>query len=186
MGHDQLLHLPLLKDIIDITSIVRRTGGLVTMTLSGLYSVDTFFYLGGFLVCITMLPQILKHDFTILFYLKLILHRFIRIWPAMFVAIMLFWKIFPILAFGPLNNGLELASRPCGTISLLYNLLFINNFQRSDENQCFAWGWYLANDFQFYIITPFLLVAYKKRKIFGILFTSILLIGSILYAYIMS
>ncbi|EFA78370.1 hypothetical protein PPL_09021 [Heterostelium album PN500] len=36
------------------------------------------------------------------------------------------------------------------------------------------WGWYLANDTQFYLIAPFVLVAYKYRKIYGYILVAIL------------
>ncbi|PRD30035.1 UNVERIFIED_CONTAM: nrf-6 [Trichonephila clavipes] len=39
-----------------------------------------------------------------------------------------------------------------------WNLLFINNFQ-STLKQCMGWCWYLANDMQFYIISPLFLIS---------------------------
>lgn len=28
--------------------------------------------------------------------------------------------------------------------------------------QCYAWGWYLANDMQFYLLSPFILILLYK------------------------
>lgn len=49
-----------------------------------------------------------------------------------------------------------------------YNLLYINNFY---DKECMAWSWYLANDMQFYAISPIILIfLYKKPKIgYGII-----------------
>ncbi|GBM82276.1 Nose resistant to fluoxetine protein 6, partial [Araneus ventricosus] len=46
-----------------------------------------------------------------------------------------------------------------------WNLLYINNFQPQGE-QCFPWAWYLANDMQFYIISPlFLITLWRWPKV---------------------
>jgi peptidoglycan/LPS O-acetylase OafA/YrhL len=45
------------------------------------------------------------------------------------------------------------------------NVLFINNFWPDFEgNGCFGHAWYLANDFQFFLITPPILYIYYNRK----------------------
>lgn len=46
-------------------------------------------------------------------------------------------------------------------------------------------GWYLAVDFQLFIITPFLLLAYKKNKKLGWLLTFLLFLGSVITAFVM-
>jgi len=45
------------------------------------------------------------------------------------------------------------------------NMLYINNFYpKSSGEQCLGWSWYLANDMQFYIFTPIIVLAYRKSK----------------------
>lgn len=51
---------------------------------------------------------------------------------------------------------------------------------------CFGWGWYLANDFQIFLITPVLLIIYAKNKKLGLFVITTLLIGSILSAYLIA
>ncbi|KAK3607214.1 hypothetical protein CHS0354_031712 [Potamilus streckersoni] len=49
------------------------------------------------------------------------------------------------------------------------NLLYINNFVNV-EKMCMPWSWYLANDMQFFILSPILLIAlYTSPKIGGII-----------------
>jgi len=50
---------------------------------------------------------------------------------------------------------------------------------------CFGWGWYLAVDFQLFLITPFIILAYIKNKKLGWLVTFILFFGSVLCAFIL-
>jgi len=45
------------------------------------------------------------------------------------------------------------------------NLLYINNFvPHSSGQQCMGWSWYLANDMQFYVVTPLLVVMYRQMR----------------------
>ena len=54
------------------------------------------------------------------------------------------------------------------------NLLYINNFYKQEE-QCLAQTWYLANDMQFYILSPLILIPLWKKPKYG--FT----VGAIIY-----
>ena len=48
------------------------------------------------------------------------------------------------------------------------NLIFLNNFIPWKMNdQCVGWTWYLANDFQFFLITPFILMIMHRSKMWG-------------------
>jgi len=69
-------------------------------------------------------------------------------------------------------------------------MLYINNFfPSSSEQQCIGWTWYLANDMQFYIFAPIILLAYYRSKRVGwilvtFLITSCMVINAVLsYKY---
>ena len=62
------------------------------------------------------------------------------------------------------------------------NLLFINNlvpWKMNDE--CIGWVWYLANDFQFFLVTPPILYVFCKNRKVGYALFYLLLLGSMLY-----
>ena len=46
-------------------------------------------------------------------------------------------------------------------------------------------GWYLAVDFQLFLITPFFLYAYTKNKKLGWLITFLLFVASVVTAFVM-
>ena len=41
------------------------------------------------------------------------------------------------------------------------NLIYINNFQYSYD-MCMPWSFYLANDMQFYLVSPIFLIMFEK------------------------
>jgi len=123
------------------------------------------------------------------FYFGAILHRFIRIWPTYMVAILVFWKVAPYFGSGPLwpiyNNVFASA---CNDGGVLWNMFFIDNFGDhgpSGMDYCFGWGWYLAVDFQLFLVTPFIMYAYHRNKKLGWLVSFILFMGSIITAFAM-
>ena len=76
----------------------------------------------------------------------------------------------------------------CNNGSVLWNMFFIDNFGNHGPNgrhYCFGWGWYLAVDFQLFMITPFIFLAYKKSKKFGLLITFLLFLGTVITAFTM-
>ena len=69
------------------------------------FSLDVFFYLGGFLVAYSILDKKRLKFFQItkpLNVLLVVVHRALRIWPCYIVAILFWWKITPYLSTGPL------------------------------------------------------------------------------------
>eukprot|EP01099_Mayorella_cantabrigiensis_P001320 TRINITY_DN1570_c0_g2_i3.p1 TRINITY_DN1570_c0_g2~~TRINITY_DN1570_c0_g2_i3.p1 ORF type:complete len:294 (-),score=29.46 TRINITY_DN1570_c0_g2_i3:558-1439(-) len=44
------------------------------------------------------------------------------------------------------------------------NILYINNFIPTDGGQCMGWGWYLSNDFQYYIVTPIFILLWVRSR----------------------
>jgi hypothetical protein len=72
---------------------------------AGFYAIDIFLFLSGFLAGYLIISMVKKMKPSVLNYLKFLLHRFFRIWPAYFIAIFLFpenppnpWKWTYVLA----------------------------------------------------------------------------------------
>lgn len=67
-------------------------------------------------------------------------------------------------------------------------MFFIDNFNDhgpSGMQYCFGWGWYLAVDFQLFLIAPFLFYLYKKGPKWGWIATFILFMASVITAFVM-
>ncbi len=69
---------------------------------AGTSAVDIFFFLSGFLASYLIIGKVKKMKPSVLNYLKFLLHRFFRIWPAYVFCIFIFLRIAPTLGNGPL------------------------------------------------------------------------------------
>lgn len=129
---------------------------------SGVYSVDTFFWLAGFLMAyLFILEYNTKKRMN---WVYLYLHRFYRILPAYMFVFFSFWAFLKYIGNGPLWFKGDDLNKQCHDYWWT-NLLFINNFvPDGDGNFCFGWSWYLANDIQFFLITPVILHIYHARS----------------------
>jgi hypothetical protein len=185
-GHDTWFRFMNIKNWTEGLDIL-TTPGLPTIVPAAYFAVDTFFWIGGFLITLGMLDQFKKVKSFVKFYFGAILHRFIRIWPTYMVAILLFWKIAPYLGNGPIWSIFYRLSCSCNDGGVLWNVFFIDNFGDHGPNgmdYCFGWGWYLAVDFQLFLITPFFLYAYSKNKKLGWIITLVLFLASVITAFI--
>ena len=106
-----------------------------------------------------------------------ILNRYLRIVPAFFVTILIFYTIMPHLGSGPKWSGVGPAVKPCDT--MWHELLFVSNLVNGMEGLCLGWSWYLMNDMQLFIYSMFILLIYSKSKFAG--YISIVL--SCLFSY---
>ncbi|CAL1277755.1 unnamed protein product [Larinioides sclopetarius] len=130
--------------------------------MNGFFSVDSFFVLSGFLVGYLYFQQAAKTDGKIP-WLYFYIHRYIRLTPVYMIVLAFFATVSPFLGSGPLWPDYTFI-QACKD-SWWWNLLYINNFQ-NQADECMGWAWYLANDMQFYIISPLFLIAlYRWPKI---------------------
>ena len=155
-------------------------GSLFALIPGGLYAVDAFFFLSGFLsfylLTAKMYPRKGKENFFLLYF-----HRYYRlIFPIIFITIFGMFLI-PYLGDGPYyRTGWEFMIDNCKKYWWT-NLLFINNIHPwNNVDECIGWVWYLANDFQFFIMTPPIIYAYCKNRKAGIITIFILIISSML------
>ena len=147
-------------------------GSLAFQAMEQAYpSVDTFFMIGACVLTYSTLKQLDKQNggnlkFWIMFYV----HRYLRL-TAVYAMVIFFtatlWKHF---ATGPQSTYIDYDVSSCQK-SWWINLLYLNNFQLQwDEyasHYCIGQGWYLANDMQFFIISPIFIVALWYNKLIG-------------------
>lgn len=149
---------------------------------NGFYSVDSFFFLSGLLVAYLTLREMKRRHakgktwlaFPALSYY---IHRFLRLTPGYAFVLFFVWQVAPLMGSGPLWNS---SIQPQVTYCDKYwysNLLYINNFLPEDFNQqCVGWGWYLANDMQFFLISPVMLIPLFFLWPLGIAVTIVILL----------
>ncbi|RMX37080.1 hypothetical protein pdam_00020043 [Pocillopora damicornis] len=113
---------------------------------------------------------------------------FLRLTPTYMFVLLFFDKMTPFLGEGPMWYTLQ-AGNTCGSYWWT-NLLYINNFYPTKFSiSCMGWSWYLANDMQFYIISPAILFTAYRFRLRGLLLIVAALMGisfittAILYAH---
>ncbi|CAC5409716.1 unnamed protein product [Mytilus coruscus] len=111
-------------------------------------------------------------------------HRFWRLTPPYMLIMGIYIAVFPYIGNGPFwpKDGFE--KNYCKN-TWWWNLLYINNFKPVSE-ECFAWAWYLANDMQFYIISPIIILPLYFSKIAGTIVISIFLLATSITSGIVS
>ncbi|KJE89704.1 hypothetical protein CAOG_01136 [Capsaspora owczarzaki ATCC 30864] len=133
---------------------------------NGFFTVDSFFFLSGFLVCYVVLVMLAKRNS--LPYFPYMIHRFLRITPTYMFALFFYWYIGPLFGDGP--NWFRVQSNHACEQYWWANLLFVNDFvPNSLYDECMGWSWYLANDMQFYAISPIFLLLLYRRPIWGVI-----------------
>eukprot|EP01054_Gregarina_sp_Poly1_P001627 Gregarina_sp_Poly_1__1626@NODE_1413_length_4202_cov_88_073761_g942_i0_p1_GENE_NODE_1413_length_4202_cov_88_073761_g942_i0NODE_1413_length_4202_cov_88_073761_g942_i0_p1_ORF_typecomplete_len1299_score134_94Acyl_transf_3/PF01757_22/7_6e22_NODE_1413_length_4202_cov_88_073761_g942_i02694165 len=159
------------------------------IVVGGTYAVDSFFFFTGFLVATyggpslqtvldstrpakTRLAQLMLNAKILVFS---IVHRYLRLGGVYFVLLWLWMAGVPHLSSGPMWPAMVEYIRHgfnggC-TKWWWTNVLFINNIVPSfGSGDCMGWSWYLANDFQFFIISTMLLLIRKAScKAFNLL-----------------
>lgn len=100
-------------------------------------------------------------------YLLAAINRILRLLPSYFMAIMIYYAVFPHLGSGPFWQSEIVNSEACHT--LWRPLLFVDNFVDNGMGMCMGWGWYLQNDIQLFFFCLFLLLVYSKSKFWSFL-----------------
>ncbi|XP_071814746.1 nose resistant to fluoxetine protein 6-like isoform X1 [Apostichopus japonicus] len=149
--------------ICSTTAIMNPLTGLVWLSRYGFltvsnafFSVDSFFVMSGLLVTYITLKQLKKRQGKIPWH-WFYFHRYWRLSPALAATMLFYIYITPYFGHGPYAEALSVRSS-CPKYWWT-NLLYINNFYPiSGNTMCIPWVWYLANDMQFFIISPLILI----------------------------
>nr|XP_006823298.1 PREDICTED: nose resistant to fluoxetine protein 6-like [Saccoglossus kowalevskii] len=99
---------------------------------------------------------------------------FLRLTPTVAMAILVWMFILPWVGQGPM--WFKMLPKPYCEKYWWSTLLYINNFYPDSlTEECLGWTWYLSNDWQFYVISPIILIPlYRSRKVGFIILSCIL------------
>ncbi|KAJ3438359.1 o-acyltransferase [Anaeramoeba flamelloides] len=149
------------------------------------FGVDSFFFMSGFLACYSMFKSLQRIN-KIPVHLAY-LHRFLRLAPTLMFCLFINLFLGVHMGAGPIWPPFVNSTRKGCDKYWWTNLLFINNwYPKKFKEECFGHTWYLANDFQFFIIALVLIwILWKWRKT-GISIILSLIGGSILYKILIS
>eukprot|EP00795_Rhopilema_esculentum_P001737 gene1737-16222_t len=144
--------------LVNFTELVKVLNRFSFLSIANaFFSVDSFFLLSGLLVSYLGMRRLdAKGKLPIW---KFYLHRYIRLTPTYGFVILIFVFVYPWMGKGPLWSTVSAKhiADPCKD-KWWTNLLYINNFYPNKlGEECLGWGWYLANDMQFFLISPFIL-----------------------------
>lgn len=128
-------------------------------------SVDTFFFMSGFLVAYNLLKEVKRNKLfnPILFYV----HRFIRLLPPILVVSGLFGTVTRFFETGPFFSYWETYVYPSCRDYFWKDILMLNNFNLEDRiGSCLGQCWYVSVDTQLYLVAPlFILPLVYKEKL---------------------
>ena len=143
-------------------------------------SVDTFFWMSGFMAAFVMLLRmpapppgttaVRSGSIALGRWCTASVHRFLRLTPVYAFVFFFYVYVFPVMGSGPFWAELNApdAAHYCRT-KWWTNLLYVNNIIGDGEggfigsNSCMGWSWYLANDMQFFLVTAALMTCYHSR-----------------------
>ncbi|XP_076359699.1 nose resistant to fluoxetine protein 6-like [Tachypleus tridentatus] len=123
--------------------------------VNGTLSVDTFFFLSGFLVTLLTLKQLTKSEGKLplaWFYF----HRYWRMTPLMMAIIAFSAVLLRYVGEGPAWLDTIIMYDTWCKKNWWLNALYLHNFINTN-NMCLSHTWYSAVDFQLYIISPLII-----------------------------
>ncbi|KAH3745114.1 nose resistant to fluoxetine protein 6 [Pelomyxa schiedti] len=137
---------------------------IVTSTF---FSVDTFFFLSGFLAAYYIILEIPPNRKILrpVQWISIYTHRYIRLTPIWLFVTLCVWLVLPYVTTGPFWLFVDVDN--CKDYWWT-NVLYINNiYPWSLSSECADWGWYLANDMQFFLLAPIFVAFYMVHEVVG-------------------
>ncbi|KAK2175029.1 hypothetical protein NP493_758g01001 [Ridgeia piscesae] len=182
LGHVYVFGSMYFKNPIVILSYLKR------FTFQAIWnatvSVDSFFVMSGTLVSYLLLREMKRKGGPWkVNWLHFYLHRYWRLTPPYMLVMAVWAVVFPSMATGPLWTLSEAMGKRCDT--WWRNMLYINNLFSSAQD-CMGWMWYVANDMQFYILSPLFLVPLFWSRVVGVAIIMVVIVVSMIINGILS
>jgi len=162
-----------------IKQIVEDKG--MAILRNGTISVDMFFILGGFLSTMAFVSSFEKEKMrTVKNLLLLYFHRYVRLFPMMFLCWAITSYLLPIVSNGINTTSVQIMQHQCKS-RFVETFLYIDNYLIDMNSFCNGWIWYLYIDMQLFILTPLIVYPAMKNNSLGILVLILLSVAS--YGY---
>ena len=178
LGHAFVFNMYFISNSFDLLSATRNI--FFQFITSGVFSVDTFFLLSGFLTAVLFVRQARKEKISCRLMTLYYVHRYLRLTPTFILVMFVSIYLTPYFGHGPLyptQQGFE--SEGCRNGYWWTSFLYIGNLIKP-ENTCLGVTWYLFNDMQFHWIAPLALIPFVMgRKIIGYVMTLLFVLVSI-------
>ncbi|XP_055607880.1 nose resistant to fluoxetine protein 6-like isoform X2 [Uranotaenia lowii] len=136
---------------------------LITMLIfNGITVIQTYFTISGFLLAVQFVGYCENSkSFTVKDFLGSVCYRYLRLTPLYLFMILLDSTWLIKMQDGPIWKRLAETERTFCRNNWWANLLYVNNYFTVDE-PCLQQGWYLATDFQLFLL-GLLLLAFVRR-----------------------
>eukprot|EP00941_MAST-03F_sp_MAST-3F-sp1_P003105 g3105.t1 len=141
-------------------------------------SVDTFFYISGFLITFGSLKKMKTSSPPGKWSVSAaLLYRYFRLTPSLLFALLCYYKIFMYIGSGPFFARYQHSvTRRCDNSWWVEPLYIMNFYPASSDDLCMGWTWYLGNDFIFFAISAFLMpFFYRQRKMYSVVAVGLLI-----------
>jgi peptidoglycan/LPS O-acetylase OafA/YrhL len=192
--------VPVLKESNGFSLIanVKHSWG-AQIVIGSYFAVDLFFVLSGFFAGHSFIVQlktinrigawkpIRRVHYGCIDIPRMYIYRFLRIVPSLSMVMFLYIGLTNLLNPGPLHYLYEENYvDPCRQYWWA-NLLLINNFVKyqtsnsGSNGACMDWTWYLAVDFNLYLLAPLYVLLFWKNRNLGIISVFLTMVLSISY-----
>ncbi|KAL1419617.1 hypothetical protein MTO96_005109 [Rhipicephalus appendiculatus] len=147
LGHSSMALDPVISRYANVLHVT--SSWVFCIISTSFLSVDTFFFLSGFLLAYNILKM--KKNRALVGIVAL-LRRIIRVTVPMFFILMCFCLL-PLVVTGP--NAVVLFHKFHSELEGHWwrLILHIRNFAKANELECFSHLWYLSTDFQLFIVS---------------------------------
>jgi len=135
--------------------------GEFAAVVNALPSVDSFFLIGATLLSYLTLKELDKNNGgSLKFWIMFVVHRYIRLTGLYAIVIGLTSTLVKFFATGIQSAQILSQVEYCQS-GWWANLLYVNNLHWVNEEAmgCMGQGWYMANDMQFFLTSPFIIFA---------------------------
>ena len=143
--------------------------GAFAAIINALPSVDSFFLIGATLLSYITLKELDKNNGgSAKFWTMYYVHRYIRLTGLYAIIVGLHATLLKFFATGVQSYLVDSNVEVCQD-TWYFNLLYLNNIHwvSSKNLYCVGVTWYMANDMQFFLTTPFIIWALRKNRVLG-------------------
>ena len=135
---------------------------MIIIANGGGYSVDSFFWVSGFLMSYLFILEVNKaQTFPVWKICLVYIHRYLRITPVYAFCTMFFWSMLRYIGNGPVWFHTDEFLGNCEDYWYT-NLMYVQNFIPGYREMCHRVSWFLAVQMQLFIVSPIILLIYIK------------------------